>query len=116
MSKYCVACALEEEKLRKKITDAAFRIWKSRHKENSKKKKADGSSGAMEAEGAVRLSKIRRQEVVGDGDSSAYNAVKALNGSNGPYMDVQVHKSECINHVQKRMSTRLGKLRDEKKM
>ena len=44
---------------------------------------------------------------VGDGDSTAYNAVTELNNKQGPYTDVQVVKEECINHVSKRIGTRL---------
>lgn len=40
-----------------------------------------------------------------DGDSSAYIAVRGLNGGRGPYADQTVEKEECINHFQKRLGT-----------
>lgn len=122
LSEYCSACCLQEDKLKnQKITEEAFRTWKTRHAENCTKN-YEGTSGAMEAEGAVRMfqrsehHRFRYEHFVGDGDSSAFNAVKALNGGRGPYLITQVKKLECINHVQKRMGTRLRKLRDEAKV
>ena len=49
---------------------------------------------------------------VGDGDSSAYRSVCALNAGKGPYGDdYKVIKEECINHIQKMMVSRLVGLR-----
>lgn len=68
----------------------------------------------MEPEIAVRIwtrsknYKMRFTTFVGDGDSSAYNAVCKLNDGKGP-----VTKEECINHVSKRMGARLRKLKKE---
>ena len=78
----------------------------------------DGKAGAMEKEGALRLwsrslqHKMKYVTFVGDGDSSAHSAVMALNDGQGPY-DVPVIKEECINHVSKRLGTRLRKLKKE---
>lgn len=77
-----------------------------------------GKAGAMEKEGAVRLwsrsthHQMKYVTFVGDGDSSAYKAVCTLNDGQGPY-DVPVIKEECINHVSKRLGTRLRKLKKE---
>lgn len=49
---------------------------------------------------------------IGDGDSSAFNTVSALNDGKGPY-NVTVIKEECVNHVSKRLGTRLHKLKKE---
>lgn len=38
-----------------------------------------------------------------------------MNEGKGPYEDTTVTKEECINHIQKRMGTRLRKLKDELK-
>ncbi|XP_070579536.1 uncharacterized protein [Ptychodera flava] len=46
---------------------------------------------------------------VGDGDSSAYHAVKNI------YEDVEIQKEECVGHIQKRMGTRLRRLVDQYK-
>lgn len=40
-------------------------------------------------------------------------ALLSLNNANGPY-EVPVVKKECINHVHKRMGTRLQKLKNER--
>lgn len=48
---------------------------------------------------------------IGDGNSSAYSAVCSLNEGRGPY-DVPIIKEACINHVSKRMGTRLRKLKE----
>ena len=47
---------------------------------------------------------------VGDGDSSAYNAVCQVNGGKGFYT-VPVVKEECVNHVSKRIGKRLRKIK-----
>ena len=39
-----------------------------------------------------------------------------MNNGNGPYSHTKVIKLECINHVQKRLGTRLRKLWDEEKV
>lgn len=38
-----------------------------------------------------------------------------MNDGKGPYSGIKIVKEECINHVQKRMGTRLRKLREELK-
>lgn len=48
-----------------------------------------------------------------DGDASSYKAVCTMNNGNGPYANHSVVKEECVNHVQKRMGTRLRKLKDK---
>ena len=77
----------------------------------------------MEAESAVRL--WGRSEHLGfryvtflsDGDSSAFMAVTNMNDGQGPYT-AKVEKEECVNHIKKRMGTRLRKffkkLKEEK--
>ena len=70
-----------------------------------------GSAKSMEAEGAVILwdrsvqkNKLRYTTFVGDGDSSSYGRVAALE----PYgPDYPVVKEDCVGHVQKRMGTGL---------
>lgn len=79
----------------------------------------EGKSGSMEVEQATRLWKRSLQHgfmytvFVGDGDPSANKAVCALNNGQGPYRSVKVEKEECINHVSKRMGTRLRKMKKE---
>lgn len=101
-------------KKRKKVTEEEYTALIQRHKEKCQKN-FEGKSEAMEAEAATRiwgrskeLNKMRYVKFIGDGDSSAYLAVKKLN----PYGNVPVQKEECINHVRKRLGTRLRKLKE----
>ena len=74
-----------------------------------------GSSGGMEVVGATAVCGrsqnklgIRYKEYLGDGDSKGFTAVL----ESKPYGDnVQITKLECVGHVQKRMGTRLRKLK-----
>ena len=72
----------------------------------------------MESEATSRLWSrsqglgFRYTSFVGDADSSTYNTITALNGGRGPY-SVPVIKEECINHVSKRLGTRLRKLKKD---
>lgn len=75
-----------------------------------------GSSGNMEAVGAFRIferSLIKRDlqyiEYYGDGDSKAFMQVKDIYGEN------TVTKLECIGHIQKRVGSRLRKLKKNTK-
>ncbi|KAK8372573.1 hypothetical protein O3P69_010923 [Scylla paramamosain] len=76
----------------------------------------------MEVEAARRLFarsrdlKFEYENLVSDGDANSYKAVLAMNNGNGPYQDTKVTKLECINHVQKRLGTRLRKLREQEKV
>ena len=72
----------------------------------------------MEAVGAVRmftrseeLRDVRYVKYLGDGDSSSFKKVC----DSRPYGDVDVEKLECIGHVQKRVGSRLRKLRQQHK-
>ncbi|GFW73499.1 uncharacterized protein TNCV_2801631 [Trichonephila clavipes] len=74
-----------------------------------------GSSGNMEAVGAFRIferSLIKRDlqytEYYGDGDSKGFLQVKDIYGENS------VTKLECIGHIQKRVGSRLRKLKNTK--
>ena len=77
----------------------------------------------MEPEGAeilwersVQKNKLRYTTFVGDGDSSSYRRVAALQ-QYGP--DHLVIKEDCVGHVQKRMGTGLRdivKVNKEKKL
>lgn len=78
--------------------------------------KHSGSSGAMEPVGAYRIfersvetRKLRYVNFFGDGDSKAYAAVKDIYGKDS------VKKYECIGHIQKRVGSRLRKLKQKQK-
>lgn len=112
-SKYCHACTYWSDKVKK---DVSFRSkylqWKSKH---DCQKNFSESSVKMESAGAVALwerslsRKLRYTTVVGDGDSAAYNALCKMNNGDGPYgVDYPVTKEECLNHISKRLGTRLS--------
>jgi len=73
-----------------------------------------GSSGSMETKGIVECFQasavsrgLRYKRYIGDGDSSTYGSILKAD----PYEDMVVEKGECIGHVQKRMGSRLRKLK-----
>lgn len=110
LSNDCVKCTQKKNNL----TSAEFDAWKAGH--TNCKKNFDGKSGAMEGAAAVKLWG-RSQELgyrykvfVGDGDSSAFNSVAEMNDGEGPY-SIPVKKEECLNHVGKRLGTRLRKMK-----
>ena len=72
----------------------------------------EGSAGAMEASGVLRIFEKSATELklcyttyIGDGDSKAYQTVVAAN----PYPGKNIIKGECVGHVQKRVDGRLRK-------
>ena len=75
----------------------------------------------MEAEAARLL--WNRSETLGDryrtlvidGDAASFNAVTALNDGAGSYQNLTVTKEECVNHVSKRLGSRLRKLKESMK-
>jgi hypothetical protein len=109
---FCEVCIKKE----KSLSPADFTAWKLTHKDC--RKNYNGKSGSMETEAARRMWSrsetlgYRYITFVGDGDSSAFNAVKALNDGAGPYPD-PVLKEECLNHVSKRLGTRLRNLKKD---
>jgi hypothetical protein len=78
-----------------------------------------GTSGGMEVAGVVEIFQrsiekhgVKYVEYLGDGDSKGYLSVcQAM-----PYgPEIKISKIECINHVQKRMGSRLKKLKAKTK-
>lgn len=52
--------------------------------------------------------KLRYTVFVSDGDSAVYKAVCSVKNSEGTYgKDHPILQEECLNHVSKRLSTRL---------
>jgi hypothetical protein len=112
ISNFCELCFKKE----KSLSPADFTTWKATHR--NCKKNFEGKAGSMETEAARRLWSrsvargYRYTSFVGDGDSSAFNAVKELN----PYPGVTVVKEECLNHVSKRLGSRLRNLKKNLKV
>ena len=74
----------------------------------------EGSSGSMEALSGVDIfsrsietHNLRYARYIGDGDTNSFKTVL----DSKPYQDKDVVKVECVGHVQKRMGTRLRKLK-----
>ena len=112
LSDKCKAC----QKWKKKESDPKYEEWKANHQ---CKINHVGSANSMEAAGAVRIfnrsSAIRGlvyMDMLGDGDSSTHNNIV----ESKPYGDDCIpRKLECIGHVQKRVGSRLRKLKNSKK-
>ncbi|KAK4326061.1 hypothetical protein Pmani_003392 [Petrolisthes manimaculis] len=107
-SNFCQVCSNRDKK-KLPITPE----WKIKH-ELFCNKNFTGISASMEAEAACHLwgrsteLRLRYTTFVGDGDSNTYLAIQQLNQYGFP-----VQKEECINHVSKRLGTRLRKLKKE---
>jgi hypothetical protein len=110
LSNFCQECFKKE----KQVSPEAFAAWKRGHTRCMKN--FDGKSGSMETEAALRMWQrseargLQYKTFIGDGDSSAFNAVSQLHDGRGPY-DTPVVKEECINHISKRLGTRLRNLK-----
>ena len=86
------------------------------HKESGKCKcNFEGSSGAMEVEGALKMwnrsiqkHNLRYSFMVSDGDSKAF---KAVSESQCYGENFTIEKMDCVGHVQKRMGKRLSNLK-----
>lgn len=117
LSNFCKSCV----QYLKKKGQAMYDEWYKTVHAGKCQSNFSGLSGAMEREAAVRMwnrsedKGYRYVTFLSDGDSSSYTSVCNINNGNGPYANHSVVKEECINHVQKRMGTRLRKLKDELK-
>lgn len=108
MTKYCKACSYWESK---RGSDD-YETWKAGHSCSINHK---SSAGAMEAAGAVEIfqrsiskNNLRYANYLGDGDTASFSKVQEAK----PYgPDFKITKLECVGHVQKRLGTRLRKLR-----
>lgn len=112
LSSYCHSCEVWSKRKNTKEYD----IWLQTHKSNCQANHT-GSAGSMEVEGMQRIfsrseKKHNAQYVtyVGDGDAKTYQSIAKIQ----PYgPDVKVSKIECVGHIQKRMGTKLRKIKDE---
>ena len=107
MQRYCKPCQQHKEKL----TPHDFDVWYEGHKQTCVAN-YEGSAPMMEVVGAKRIfersitsRKLRNIKYFGDGDSKAYFEVKDT------YKPDMVNKYECVGHYQKRLGTRLRKLK-----
>lgn len=113
LSKHCQECSMKKAS---EMSAAEFKEWFEYHEEDCKANHL-GSSNSMEVEGVKKIwarsvndLKLRFTTYIGDGDSKAFQELKAMN----PYGDgVELIKHECVGHVQKRLGTALRKLKKQ---
>ena len=111
LSNICQGCAVWEKK-NKDSTEYAQ--WKIKH---VCKINHQGSAAAMEPVGAVRIfsrseqvHNIKYTQYLGDGDSASFKKVL----ESKPY-DTTIEKLECVGHVQKRVGSRLRRMKTTNK-
>ena len=110
VSNYCAECTMKT----KSLSAADFATWKLTH--NNCQKNYDGTSNSLECEAATCLWNrsqalgLQYTTFVGDGDCNTHKAIQNLNDGNGLY-GVPVVKEESLNHVSKRLGTRLRALK-----
>ncbi|GFX65998.1 uncharacterized protein TNCV_14191 [Trichonephila clavipes] len=110
MSSFCKGC----DSWKRRKGSPAYKKWKILHVKECLKNH-NGSAGMMETVGMVRIFQrslshrsVRYTSYIGDCDSKTFSSITASN----PYgEDIIVSKIECVGHVQKRMGTRLRKLK-----
>ena len=112
LSKYCHQCALHSGD---DTTSSAYLEWWEEHEPNCAKN-FQGSSPAMESQGALILWKRSKEQLnlqyttlISDGDAKTHSLLNEEN----PYDGVEIEKNDCVGHVQKRMGSRLRKKKKE---
>lgn len=114
LSSFCKAC----DTWRPLRGTPAYDDWFSKHKDSDCVLNHSGSAGKMELVGMTRMFQrsetkydVKYVSYIGDGDARTYSAVVSAQ----PYgKDQTVSKIECVGHIQKRMGTRLRKLKQAK--
>ncbi|CAB3225803.1 unnamed protein product [Arctia plantaginis] len=108
-SKYCKSC----EHWKSKNGTTEFEEWQISHADECQANH-EGSSGKMEVNAVVEMFQrsedlygVKYSNYIGDGDSKTFKGIV----DSKPYENFDVHKKECIDHVQKRMGTRLRNLK-----
>lgn len=106
LSSYCKGC----DKWEGQRCGKAYEAWKLRHKPHCVKNHS-GSSGKMEVDGMKKIFErsisgrnAKYVKYIGDGDTKTFPELQSV----APYA---VEKVECVGHIQKRMGTRLRKLK-----
>lgn len=106
--KVCKAC----DQWKQKEGTAEFEEWYEDHK-SSCHRNYEGASGNMEVDSiiemfrrSVGLHNVKYSHYIGDGDTKTFKGIL----DSQPYEDLVVRKKECVDHVQKRMGSRLRQL------
>lgn len=112
-SKYCKAC----EYWNKKEDTEEYAEWIKNHASECNVNH-EGSAGKMEVDAVIEmfqrsqtLHDVKYANYIGDGDSKTFKGIVDAK----PYENFTVLKKECIDHVQKRMGTRLRNLKKQVK-
>lgn len=113
LSSFCKSCDVWK---RRKGT-IEFNKWQENH-EKECLTNHHGSSGKMELTGMVRIFErseatrgVKYTGYIGDGDAKTFHAITEAH----PYgSDINISKIECVGHIQKRMGSRLRKLKQSK--
>lgn len=112
-SKYCKEC----EYWTKRYDSTEYLEWLENHT-NECQANHEGSSGKMEVDvvgemfqRSEELYEVRYANFIRDGDSKTFKGIL----DSEPYESFTVLKKECVDHVQKRMGTRLRNLKKVKK-
>lgn len=107
--KYCKQC----EHRKKESDTEEFQEWYENHADECDANH-EGSAGKMEVDSVIemfhrseKLYNVKYANYIGDGDSKTFKGVL----DSDPYENFTVTKKECIDHVQKRMGTRLRNLK-----
>lgn len=92
-----------------------FEEWYASHADSCTKNH-EGSSAKMEVDGMVKIFHrsveergVRYTRYIGDGDTKTFSSIC----NSKPYNDMLPMKIECVGHVQKRMGSRLRKLKQD---
>ncbi|XP_018366586.1 PREDICTED: uncharacterized protein LOC108763445 [Trachymyrmex cornetzi] len=108
-SSYCKAC----ESWAKRCDTAEYSEWLENYKNNCQANHT-GSAGKMEVDAVIEMFRcseslydVKYGSYIGDGDSKTFSGLL----KSEPYDNLIVQKKECIDHVQKRMGTRLRNLK-----
>lgn len=112
-SKYCKSC----EFWKKKKETAEYEEWAQLHEEECQANH-EGSAGKMEVDAVIemfhrseRLHKVKYAQYIGDGDCKTFKGILDAQ----PYENFIIRKKECIDHIQKRMGTRLRTIKKSTK-
>lgn len=110
MSSFCKGC----NTYKKAKSGTRYKSWQKQHM-SSCQKSHHGSAGKMEVDGmkqifqrSVAERKVHYLSYIGDGDTKTFKEIS----ESQPYgADISIEKIECVGHIQKRMGTRLRKLK-----
>jgi len=108
-SSYCQACYNWASKIGTPEYEDHVDDCAANHSESAGKMEVDGVREMFE--NSESLLGVKYKYYIGDGDTKTFKALADMN----PYDDCPVAKKKCVGHVQKRMGSRLRKLKTDTK-